>query len=212
MFARMYNTYVGSIDTDDFALIIWRDKYTDDPSGEHRYFFEAMYKCDVRYVVADCYCHDNDDAYDTANEIVASQHDRIVATLKSLIKPVSHEELAESIVDSLRYYEEENCYCDLTFKFAAPSIYTSSQYYQPLKQLRMMFESLGYQPRTYDTIKESFNLNQDWWIVRCPKCIRDYGYALPVSNDIDTLASITELVYNGAVQFVVYDNDNNELL
>lgn len=120
-------------------------------------------------------------------------------------------ELEEAIKDSLNHYKEKNAYVAIRFHFAPTTIYKRTREDLNVKHMCALFKRLGFTPHIYDTVMESFNLNQDFFVITCDKCIRDYGYALPVTDDIATLVEITEMVYDGKVAMLVEEIDPDEV-
>ena len=115
---------------------------------------------------------------------------------------LNHSELIMEITESLAYYRENDGYIPMTFHFANPN-HDDSPFSTAMEKMLELWYKLEHESDAnitigmYDTVMQSFNLNQDFIVVHCDKCIRDFGYALPVSDDVDTLARIAEMVYEG---------------
>ena len=66
-----------------------------------------------------------------------------------------------------------------------------------------LFEGLGCDVDYGDTVDFSFSLNRCWWSATYDKCIRSFGYTLPISDDVDSLAMLVHYVAKGNLQMVV---------
>lgn len=121
-----------------------------------------------------------------------------------------HDEIVEAIKDSIDYYTEKNGFVAATFHFSTPSIYPNIHTDPDVQAVRKLFIKLGFKPQKYDTVSNAFNLNQDFYIFTYDHCIQDYNYTLPVVDDLDTLATICEYIYDGKVMMLIetYDCDD----
>lgn len=121
-----------------------------------------------------------------------------------------HDELVEAIKDSIDYYTKKNDFVAATFHFSTPTIYANIHTNPDVQAVRDLFVKLGFNPQKYDTVSTSFNLNQDFYVFTHDHCIQDFGYTLPVVNDIDALATICEYIFDGKVMMLIetYDCDD----
>lgn len=128
------------------------------------------------------------------------------------------------MIDKIEYYqilnnsiEQHSMYSAFrpcTFYFSIPE-YDSSKFLsdENLKIIVDIFKSNGYEISPYDTIYEYFNLNQDFEVVHVDKAIREYGFTLPVFDNIDDMITILDLVWSGKIICLVnfkYSNDLEE--
>lgn len=118
---------------------------------------------------------------------------------------LTHSEWITEIQESLAYYKAHNDYVSVEFMFANPNHY-DTMLSDSMKRMFELWRKLKDESDDsvsisvdglFDTVFGSFDLNQDFIVVQCSKCIRDYAYALPVSDDVDTLARIVEMIYDG---------------
>lgn len=70
-----------------------------------------------------------------------------------------------------------------------------------------VFEEAGCTIDYGDTVNFSFSLNRCWYSARCNRCIRSFGYTLPVIADIDALARLEDDVAKGRILMVVRQED-----
>ena len=66
-----------------------------------------------------------------------------------------------------------------------------------------IFKSFNFDFEVADTYMFDFDLNNDWYTFDCPNCIRDYGYSIPIVDDIEKIARFVELVWNGKIIVVI---------
>ena len=120
------------------------------------------------------------------------------------------QELVDIIKWSIDYHanEREEGFRSYTFYFCAPQASQDALFGDPnVAFVRKVFEDIGLNPQPCDTIPHAFNLNRDYEEVSCSKCIREFGFTLPVSDDLEALAHMVELEHEGLVQFIIYDNE-----
>ena len=114
----------------------------------------------------------------------------------------------EAICDSIAYCEENGRPSRIEFLFTAPRGADGGAVSNPaVMEVVELFRRMGYEPDIGDTVMSSFDLNRNWWWVSCDRCVRDYAYTLPISEDLDALARIVQLEGHGAVEFVIRDAD-----
>ena len=111
-----------------------------------------------------------------------------------------------AIRDSLDYYKR----CDpIHIRFAFSGVHSMFGLDEDaVEAVREAFVKLGFDPQPADTLDVDFNLDRDWYFVDCPKCIRDYRYALPITDDVDTLAQIVMREQQGSVRILVFEQDD----
>lgn len=66
-----------------------------------------------------------------------------------------------------------------------------------------VFEEAGCPVDYGDTVSFSFSLNRCWHSARCNRCIRSFGYTLPVISDIGALARLVDDVAKGRLLMFV---------
>lgn len=201
--------YIKTIETNEFAIVVSKNSYRDIDTNYHIYDFEAI--ANEHYLIQQVACENDENAIEIAHNLIETKADEIIHNLNQLITLPSHQDWCDRIKESLDYYAKidntgNNPYHNLTFQFATANQYANPHYNTQMRQLRKLFNKLGYKTQAYDTVLESFNYNQDFIAFKCPKCIRDYNYALPVSKDINTLASIVEIIYSGNVYCIIEEN------
>ena len=114
----------------------------------------------------------------------------------------------EAIRDSIAYCEENGSPSRIEFLFTAPRGADGGALSNPaVMEVVELFRRMGYEPDIGDTVMSSFDLNRNWWWVTCDRCVRDYAYVLPISEDLDALARIVQLEGHGAVEFVIREAD-----
>lgn len=96
--------------------------------------------------------------------------------------------------DSYRFWEEEH----------AGIGHTARQMGKAASLAVGIFESLGCEPSYGDTVEFSFSQNRCWWSVTYDRCIRDFGYTLPVSDDVRSLALLVHYVAKGELQMLAF--------
>ena len=72
-----------------------------------------------------------------------------------------------------------------------------------LNEAANIFKYFGFNYEFADTYMFDFNLNNDWYTFDCPECIRDYGFSIPIVDDIEKIARFVELVYDGKIVVVI---------
>lgn len=126
---------------------------------------------------------------------------------------LSRSDIAESIRQSMDWYGERDGHVAIRFHFGSPRSLDYIHDNASVQEVRDIFVRLGFSPQPYDTVMMAFDLNQDWYVFTCDKCIRDYGFALPVvtsDDDIDALARVVELAYEGKVIFLIEQFDRDD--
>lgn len=120
-----------------------------------------------------------------------------------------HDNLMKNIKESIEYHEKEHGFRTFTFYFTAPKYDWRAAADDPcVNEVVNAFKSAGYNPQMCDTVPHAANLNRDWWEVDNVKTIREFGFTLPVLEDLEAMIRIVELENSGEVQFIVYDLDN----
>ena len=118
----------------------------------------------------------------------------------------ARDNIIAAIEGSIEYHKNERGFRKVTFYFTAPKYDWHEAAYNPhVLEVVDAFEKAGCKPQMCDTIPHAANYNRDWWEVTCERCIREYGFTLPVSDDLEAMARIVELENSGEVQFIVYE-------
>jgi len=100
-----------------------------------------------------------------------------------------------SIADSYNYYKGTDPY-HLYIHMRALDGTCNDPY---LREAVDIFKSFNFDYEFADTYMFDFNLNNDWFTFDCPNCIRDYGFSIPIVDDIEKIAHFVELVYSGKI-------------
>lgn len=70
-----------------------------------------------------------------------------------------------------------------------------------------IFKNLGCDVDYGDTVPFSFSLNRCWYSAAYDRCIRSFGYTLPVSEDVDALARLVDDVGKGRLLMLAFEED-----
>lgn len=101
----------------------------------------------------------------------------------------------DDIKDSYSYYKGTKPY-HLYIHIRALDGSLDDLYFQEAVDI---FKSFNFDYETADTYMFDFNLNNDWYTFDCPNCIRDYGFSIPVVDDIEKIARFVDLAQSGKI-------------
>lgn len=134
-----------------------------------------------------------------------------------------HEETKRDIESDIDECENEGGFRKFTFYFTSPTEGTYDFFERQalglepgghtpdpvIERVRAVFEGLGCELDYGDTVPFSFSLNRTWWSATYDKCIRSYGYTLPSSPDIESLARIVEDVAKGRLVMLTFEQGDD---
>jgi len=105
------------------------------------------------------------------------------------------DDIVINIADSYNYYKGTDPY-HLYIHIRAVNGSFGDPY---INEAVEIFKSFDFKYEIADTYMFDFDLNNNWYTFDCPECIRDYGFSIPIVDDIEKMARFVELVYSGKV-------------
>lgn len=139
------------------------------------------------------------------------------ATSANDIRPVLHDETVADIRESMAYYTDGGKLRPFAFYFTTPEDDDYRYWEEKALGIRhdvlsgrpaaidlaiRVFEDLGCEVDYGDTCHISFSQDRCWWSATYDRCFRDFGYTLPVSDDVESLALLVDYVAKGEIQMI----------
>ena len=112
---------------------------------------------------------------------------------------ITADEWVEYLNESYEYYKERDAFFSLRFYIRGIKGRINDPH---LMEAVQIFRDLGFHCDCGDTYLFDFDLDNNWYVFDCPKCIRDYAYSVPYTDSASgrkKLARFIELVHKSKI-------------